>query len=40
MSLPLELSAEIFRRSGRIRRLSIGLPRDLLLRSDGAVGDS
>jgi len=39
LSLPPELSAEIFRRSGRIRRLSIGLPRNLLLRFDGAVGD-
>ena len=36
-SLPAELSAEIFWRSGRIRRLSLDLPRDLLLRSDSAV---
>ena len=39
LSLPAELSAEIFRRSGRVRRLSLDLPRDLLLRSDKAVTD-
>jgi len=38
-SLPAGLSAEIFRRSGRIRRLSLDLPRDLLLRSDSAASD-
>ena len=37
LSLPAELSAELFRRSGRVRRLSLDLPRDLLLRSDNAV---
>jgi hypothetical protein len=31
LSLPADASAEIFRRSGRIRRLSLDLPRDLLL---------
>jgi len=40
LSLPAELSAELFQRSGRIRRLSIDLPRDLLLRSDSGVIDS
>ena len=35
--LPADLSAELFSRSGRIRRLSLDLPRDLLLRSDSAV---
>jgi hypothetical protein len=30
LSLPADLSAEIFRRSGRIRRLSLDLPRELL----------
>jgi hypothetical protein len=33
-SLPPALSAELFGRSGRIRHLSLDLPRDLLLRSD------
>jgi hypothetical protein len=33
-SLPAALSAELFGRSGRIRRLSLDLPRDWLLRSD------
>jgi hypothetical protein len=33
-SLPAALSAELFGRSGRIRHLSLDLPRDLLLRSD------
>jgi hypothetical protein len=33
------LSSGIFQRSGRIRRLSSGLRRDLLLRFDGASGD-
>jgi hypothetical protein len=39
LSLPAALSAEIFRRNGSIRRLSLDLPRDLLLRSDSAVSD-
>jgi hypothetical protein len=39
VALPAELSAEIFQRSGRLRRLSLDLPRDLLLRSDSAVSD-
>jgi hypothetical protein len=38
-TLPAELSAEIFRRSGHIRRLSLDLPRDLLLRSDSAASE-
>jgi len=38
-SLPADLSAELFSRSGRIRRLSLDLPRDLLLRSHNAVSD-
>jgi len=38
LSLPAEVSAELFRRTGRIRRLSLDLPRDLLLRFDDAVG--
>jgi hypothetical protein len=37
--LPADLSAELFSRSGRIRRLSLDLPRDLLLRSHNAVSD-
>jgi hypothetical protein len=37
LSLPAEISEEIFRRSGQVRRLSLDLPRDLLLRSDGAL---
>jgi hypothetical protein len=37
LSLPADLSGEIFRRSGHVRRLSLDLPRDLLLRSDNAV---
>ena len=36
---PADLSAELFSRSGRIRRLSLDLPRDLLLRSHNAVSD-
>jgi hypothetical protein len=40
LSLPAELSAELFRRSGRIRHVSIDLPRNLLLRSDSAVIES
>jgi hypothetical protein len=39
LSLPAELGEELFRRSGRVRGLSLGLPRDLLLRSDGAAGN-
>ena len=39
-ALPEELSAEIFRRSGRIRRLSLDLPRGNLLRADNAVDDN
>jgi hypothetical protein len=39
LSLPAELGAEIFRRSGRIRCLLLDLPRDLLLRSDSAGRD-
>jgi hypothetical protein len=39
LSLPAELGEELFRRSGRVRRLSLDLPRDLLLRSDGAAGN-
>ena len=39
--LPADLSAELFSRSGRIRRrLSLDLPRDLLLRSHNAVSDA
>jgi hypothetical protein len=38
LSLPAELSADIFRRNGRIRGLSLDLPRDLLLRSDSGGG--
>jgi hypothetical protein len=37
LSLPADLSGEIFRRSGHVRRLSLDLPRDLLLRCDNAV---
>jgi hypothetical protein len=36
-SLPEELSSEIFRRTGRIRRVSLDLPSSTLLRSDSAV---
>ena len=39
LSLPVDLSDEIFRRSGRVRRLTLDLPRDLLLRSDNAVSN-
>jgi hypothetical protein len=39
LSLPAELSEELFRRSGRVRSLSLDLPRDLLLRSDSAAGN-
>jgi len=37
LSLPADLSGEIVQRSGHVRRLSLDLPRDLLLRSDNAV---
>ena len=40
LSLPADLSGEIFRRSGRVRQLSIDLPRDLLLRSDTAASNN
>jgi len=39
LSLPVELGRELFRRSGHVRRLSVDLPRDLLLRSDSSVGN-
>jgi hypothetical protein len=39
LSLPADLSGEIFRRSGHVRGLSLDLPRDLLLRSDNAVSN-
>jgi hypothetical protein len=39
LSLPPALGDEIFRRSGRVRQLSLDLPRDLLLRSDTAVNN-
>jgi hypothetical protein len=40
LSLPADLSDEIFRRSGRVRQLSLDLPRDLLLRSDNAASNN
>jgi hypothetical protein len=39
LSLPAGVSSELFRRSGRIRRLSLDLPRDLLLHSARPVSD-
>jgi hypothetical protein len=39
LSLPAEVSSELFRRSGRIRRLTLDLPRDLLLHSAHPVSD-
>ena len=39
LALPAELSEEIFRRDGRVRGLSLALPRNLLLRLDGAASD-
>jgi hypothetical protein len=40
LSLPEDLSNEIFRRSGRVRQLSLDLPRDVLLRSDSAASNN
>ncbi len=31
LSLPAEFSSELFRRSGRIRQISLDLPREVLL---------
>ena len=39
LSLPADVSGELFRRSGRVRSLSLDLPCDLLLRSDNAVSE-
>jgi hypothetical protein len=39
LALPADLSEELFRRSGRVRSLSLDLPRDLLLRSDQDAGN-
>jgi hypothetical protein len=36
LSLPAAISDELVRRSGRVRGLSLDVPRELLLRPDGA----